>query len=104
LQRRITLVNAAFLLVTTAWFAGADAAPANPTAPTVTTAAPMAAPIGGSCCGGSGSSYGGSYGGGGCGCCEAVQCCKPSCLDKLRARFQRNSCCECNTCSTCATT
>jgi hypothetical protein len=100
-------VNAAFLIVTTAWFAGADAAPATTAAPAVPPTAPVAAPMGGSCCGGGGGSYGGAYGGayggsGGCGCCEAVQCCKPSCLQRLKAKFQKNCCCE--SCNTCATT
>ncbi len=91
LQRRITLVNAAFLLVTTAWFA-ADAAPAKP-APVVSSAPVASASVSG-CCGSTSS----------CGC-ESDCCCKPSLMQRLKARFQRDKCCECNSCgSSCGTT
>ena len=110
-------MNAAFLLVTTAWFAGADPAPATTAAPAASAAgavasAPIAGAVGtgigtGGCCGGAGyggAAYGGGYGGG-CGCGCEVQCCKPSCMQRLKARMHRNNCCECcNTCNTCATT
>lgn len=116
-QRRITLVNAAFLLVTTAWFAGADAAPAAAAAPAasaVTAPATIGTPItsgvaggvvGGSCGGGGGAGCSSGCGGD-CGCgCETDCCCKPSCLQRLMARCHRNKCCDCcNTCNTCATT
>jgi hypothetical protein len=88
LQRRITLVNAAFLLVTTAWFAGADPAPATHAAPAGSVAS---APVAGGC-------YGGATCNDGCGCCDC--CCKPSLLQRLRARKCCNSCDCCNTCAT----
>lgn len=106
LQRRITLVNAAFLLVTTAWFAGADPAPAATAAPAATSAGAVSStPLTGAvssgalgtsgCCGGAYS--GGGYGGG-CGC-QNECCCRQSCLQRLKARFHNNCCCEtCNTC------
>jgi hypothetical protein len=94
LQRRITLVNAAFLLVTTAWFAGADPAPAATAAPAAPLAAGVAStPLGGvgvgsGCCGGAG--YGGAgYGG----CCE--QCCRMGFLARHRAKKCCNTGCEC---------
>jgi|GEM_PF-3557960 hypothetical protein len=89
LQRRITLVNAAFLLVTTAWFAGADPAPATSAAH---PGAVASAPVAGGCCGGAACTDN-------CGCCDC--CCKPSLWQRLRARRCCN-CCEC--CDTCATT
>ena len=61
-------MNAAFLLLTTAWVAGADAKPAP--APAVASTSTCAAD-----------------------CCD-----KPSLLDKLRAKFQRNDCCEAPKC------
>jgi hypothetical protein len=93
-------VNAAFLLVATAWATGADAAP-TPAAPTVAApvaAAPIASAPGGSCCGGGGGC------GGGCGssCCDTCCnecCCKPSLFERLSARFRKSSCCDC--CDTC---
>ncbi len=86
-------MNAAFLLVTTAWFAGADPALTTTTAPAATSggavaSAPLTGALGtGGCCGG------GAYSGvgGGCGC--EVQCCKQGCLQKLKARMHRNNCC-----------
>jgi len=67
-------VNAAFLLVTTAWL-GADAAPAAKAAP-----APAPAPVA-------------------AGCCD--DCGRQSCLDKLRSKFSRHGCgCE-KSCDTC---
>jgi hypothetical protein len=102
-------VNAAFLLVTTAWFAGADAAPSATAAPATTTPATVVAPGavgaagalgGGSCCGG-----GAAYGGGCCDSCCDTCCAKQGCLAKMKARMHRNSCCDCcNTCNTCGTT
>jgi hypothetical protein len=97
-------VNAAFLLVTTAWFAGADPVPtatgvpgatgaASANAAITSTAAPYgAASAGGSCCGGS------TYGGSGA-CCETC-CQKQGCFARLKARMKRNNCCE-NTCNSC---
>ena len=71
-------MNAAFLLLTTAWLAGADA-------PAGTAPAP-AAPTAGYC-------------GGGCGsCCNTCcDCCceKESCLQKLMKRFHHKDCCDC---------
>jgi hypothetical protein len=66
-------VNAAFLLVTTTWLAGADAAPTAPTTP-----APAAT----------------SSVSGGCGaCCDP--CAKESFFDKLKAKLHHGSdCCE----------
>ncbi|MCY2941903.1 MAG: hypothetical protein NTV50_09595 [Planctomycetota bacterium] len=55
-------MNAAFLLLTTAWVAGADAAPAA--APAVTSTSS----------------------------CDSTCCDKPSLLDKLRARFAKDCC------------
>jgi hypothetical protein len=82
-------VNAAFLLVTTAWLAGADtAAPAAKPAP-LPAAAPVAtAPVVSTADGNCGGSCGG-----GCGesCCESG----PSFFERLKARFHHNSCgCE----------
>ena len=103
-------MNAAFLLVTTAWFAGADPVPATTgattgatgaasanAAMTSTTVAPYgAASAGGSCCGG------GTYGGSGA-CCET--CCeKQGCFARLKARMKRNNCCCQDTCNTCGST
>lgn len=87
-------MNAAFLLVTTAWFAGADPAPATSAAPHAGAVA--STPVGGGCCGGS-SGCANSC----CDCCDS--CCKPSLLQRLRARrCCQTNCCEC--CDTCATT
>lgn len=90
-------MNAAFLLVTSAWLAGqAPAVEAPKTiapapAPAITA---HAAPIAQGC-------------GGGCGSCETSccdSCSKPSLMDRLRARFKKNDCCDsCNTCSSCST-
>ncbi len=55
-------MNAAFLLLTTAWVAGADAAPAAAPAVTSTSA------------------------------CNSTCCDKPSLLDKLRAKFAKDCC------------
>ena len=55
-------MNAAFLLLTTAWVAGADAAPAA--APAVTSTSS----------------------------CDSACCDKPSLLDKLRAKFAKDCC------------
>jgi hypothetical protein len=93
-------VNAAFLLVATAWATGADAAPpaAAPTAAAPVAAAPIAAAPNGSCCGGGGGC------GGGCGCdsCCNECCCKPSLCERIKAHFHKCSCCDtCDTCGGC---
>ena len=86
-------MNAAFLLVTTAWFAGADPAPATPATPHAGAVA--STPVGG-CCGGAGCADS-------CGCCDCC-CSKPGLLQRLFAR-RCNSCDCCNTCcDSCATT
>src|SRR5262245_21729813 len=79
------LVNAAYLLLTSAWMAGADPAPAAPAA-----AAPVVST--GSCCGGCSTSCGND-------------CCRPSLFDRLRSWGRRNNCCDsgCNRCNTCNT-
>ena len=82
------LVNAAFLLVTTAWIAGADAkvdakAPATPPAPMVAT--PVYSVGTGGC---------GAGGCGGCGC-DSCGCESGGLLSKLRARFHRGNDCGC---------
>jgi hypothetical protein len=77
-------VNAAFLMLTTAWLAGADAAPTPPAPP----APVVSAPIGGGC-------------GGGCGCATDACCEKPKLLDRIKAKFHKNDCgcgCEAPTC------
>ena len=68
-------MNAAFLLVTTAWLAGAD----QPAAPAAKADPPAATS---SCCGG-----------------DCGGCCGHGFLERLRGLFQRNNCCEssCNT-------
>jgi hypothetical protein len=78
-------VNAAYLMLTTAWLAGADPAPA-PAAP----AAPVvSAPIGGGC-------------GGGCGCATDACCEKEGFFAKLKAKFHKNDCgCGCEQAPTC---
>lgn len=93
-------MNAAFLLVTTAWLAGADAAPAAPAAAPATTSA---------CCGNPCDSCGGAHAwkskfsgmfNHGCGCessCKSsCDTCHVSVFDKLKARM--HSCNDCNTC------
>jgi hypothetical protein len=81
-------VNAAFLLVTTAWFAGADANPTKPPEkiknPPVTNTAPLA--TGGSC--------GGGDCGGDCGC-DACDECGHGLRHKLRGLFRRHNDCDC---------
>jgi hypothetical protein len=93
-------VNAAFLLVTTAWFAGAEAAPATTAAPAATSAGTvMSTPLTGAV--GTGAhGAGGCCGGTDCGCGNEC-CCKVGFLQKLRARFQRNNCCCETTCCGC---
>jgi hypothetical protein len=83
-------VNAAFLLVATAWATGADA---PPPAAAQAPAAPVAAVPNGSCCGGGC--------GGGCGCdsCCNDCCCKPSLCERIKAHFHKSCCCDC--CDTC---
>ncbi len=94
-------MNAAFLLVTTAWLAGADpalaAAPAKPApvpvaAPAPLMPAPIAAPAGDDGCG--------------CdSCCE--ECGGHKLFGKLKGMFHRGHGCEescgCDTCNTCET-
>lgn len=81
-------MNAAFLLMTTTWLAGADPAPAA-----AAPAAPVAsAPAGGACCGG-------NCGGGCCDSCCDTCCEKQGCLQKLMSRFHHKSCCDC--CDSC---
>jgi hypothetical protein len=112
-------VNAAFLLVTTAWLAGADAAPQAPAQQAPTQQAPTqqaptqqgpvisSAPY--SHGGGGGYGYnGGGYGynGGSCGCSScgcADTCCEEheSFLHRCFSRFHHTSDC-CDTCNTCA--
>ncbi len=83
-------MNAAFLLVTTAWIAGADAPP--PAAPP-----PAAAPVysvgHGGCAGGGCGTCGGCTTCGGCdSCCESE-----GLLSKLKGLFHRNDCgCGCD--------
>jgi len=91
-------VNAAFLLVTTAWFAGADAAAPAKAAPAPAPAPAAVAPAS-SCCGGNS------------GTCDTGcdSCCKESLFSKLKGHFHKScDCCEtcapaptCNTCDTC---
>lgn len=70
-------MNAAYLLLTSAWMAGADAAPVAPAA-----AAPVVST--GSCCGG------------GCAtsCDPCANRCGPNLFERLRSRFHRNDCCD----------
>src|SRR5438270_4739362 len=72
----VSLVNAAYLLLTSAWLAGADAAPA---APAPVASAPVVAS--GSCCGG----------GGGCSSCassgDTCGCEKVKFWDKWKGKF-----------------
>lgn len=98
-------MNAAFLLVTTAWLAG-DVPPAAgaPVAAPAPAAAPISAPvtsapIGGSC--------GGSCGAADCGCCQSEGF-LGRCKHRLSGLFNRGSSCgcdscgsSCNTCNTC---
>jgi hypothetical protein len=91
-------VNAAFLLVTTAWFAGADPAPAATAAPAAplggaVSSAPMGGMGTGGCCGAA--AYGSGFADG-CGCCQP--CCKMGFLARHRAKKCCNSCECCNTC------
>jgi len=81
-------MNAAFLLVTTVWLAGADPVPekAPPPAPAPATAAP-AAPAPAPCAG--------------CGACGS--CCESEgFLAKLRARFHKDTCDTCAPAPCCA--
>lgn len=102
-------MNVAFLLVTSAWLTGFDPVPAPPVAAPPGPVAPAIAPApgfvpgpiaGGSCPGGN---CGGTHGYEGCGCDNAC-CCKPSCLDRIRALFHHKKCNSCDTCSSCAPT
>jgi hypothetical protein len=90
----VSLVNAAYLLLTSAWLAGADAAPAAPApaAPAPVASAPVVAS--GSCCGG-------GCGGGGCSsCADTCGCEKVKFWDKWRAKFHKD--CGCETSCGCA--
>lgn len=72
-------MNAAFLLVTTAWLAGADAPVAKPAPAPAPAVAPAACGAScGSCCNDCGS------------CCED----KPGLFARLCARFKKNDCCD----------
>jgi hypothetical protein len=86
-------VNAAFLLVTTAWFAGADAAPIKPAEKMPAPAA--AAVVDGGCCGG-------GCGTSDCGCEKEGFLAK--CRNKMKGLFNRNKCgCEAApSCGSCA--
>jgi hypothetical protein len=80
-------VNAAFLLVTTAWIAGADAAP--PPAPAAKAAAPVySVGTAGGC---------GAAGCGGCSSCGCDSCCESEgFFSRLKGHFHRSSCdCGC---------
>lgn len=101
-------MNAAFLLVTSTWLVGGQAAPPAPPpgAPTAPPAQMAPAPSygsGGSC--GSCSSCGG---GSSCGSCGSSCGCeeKPSFLERLKGRFHRDRDCGCAAapapCQTCA--
>ena len=68
-------MNAAFLVLTTAWLAGAEAAPAAPPKNPPATAAPA-----GSCSGSCGA------------CCDS--CGRERLIDRLRSRFHRGDCCD----------
>jgi hypothetical protein len=110
-------VNAAFLLVTTAWLAGADAGDKpeqlkNPPKTQPGAGTPTAPLIGGGYAGGG---YAGGSGGCGCtsgdcgSCCDGGDMCGCESgghrlLGKLRGMFRRSSCgCE-STCDTCPST
>ena len=81
-------MNAAFLLVTTAWIAGADTAPANPPparvvpAPVYSVGTPGTA----GCCGGAST---------GCGGCDSCGCEKEGFFSRLKGRFHRHNDCDC---------
>lgn len=103
-------MNAAFVLVTSAWLAGADPEPVAPPkgAPPAAMAAPAPAPaaaFAGGCGCSSGGSYGGYYGGigcgGGCGSYSACgSCCdSPSFFSRLKGRFSHGDSCGCGTAS-----
>jgi hypothetical protein len=95
------LVNAAFLLVTSAWFTCQ-----TPTTPPATAPAGAPAPVIGTGPAITSSSLG--CGGGGCGAtgydgCGCDSGCGSSWGGKLRGLFHRNSCNTCDTCNTCNT-
>jgi hypothetical protein len=99
-------VNAAILLVATAWAGGADPAPAaHPTPAPAHAPVYATAPVYGAC-NGCGHGHYGYFDGG---CCED-ECDRPSFFERLCARFRHrdDDCCEttcdtCNTCDTCDT-
>lgn len=82
-------MHAVFVLMTSAWMAGADPAP-PPAAP------PVAAPAAGACCGG------------GCGGCGDVCCEKEGFFHKCRKKFghrhKKDDCCETSCCGTASIT
>jgi hypothetical protein len=83
-------VNAAFLLVTSAWLAGGDAAAAAPAA----TAAPIVSSASCSSCGGSSNC--------GCNSCDSgCGCEKEGFFARLRAKFSRGGECGCEQASSC---
>jgi hypothetical protein len=85
----VSIVNAAFLLVTTAWLAGADQAPPKPAPAPAPAPAVVGAP--------------GSYGyADGCnsGCNNDCGGCGHSCFGKLKGLFHRGGDC-CNDCNGC---
>lgn len=81
-------MNAAFLLVTTAWLAGSGPAPSHGVIQT-------------SCCGGGHAAVASSGCGGGCGSSwESADCCKPGLIQRLRDKIFRRDCGGCDTCAT----
>ena len=74
-------MNATFVLLTTAWLSGAEAAPhaPPPAAPAVTAASSA------------------------CDCACDDGCCKESWFSKLKRKWGRKHCDECDTCNTCNT-
>lgn len=97
------------MLMATAWLAAQDPAAAaqTPAAPAATPAPVTSAPAApvhsapvvstGGCCGGTATAYAPYYGGD-CGCYDPCAC-KPTLLDRLRAKFARPSC-GCDPCHT----
>jgi hypothetical protein len=82
-------VNAAYLVLTTAWLAGdAPAAPAPPPAAPV-----VSAPIGGGCGGGCGSATDA--------CCEDQCGGKQGLFGRLKAKFKKGNACGCEAAPTC---
>jgi hypothetical protein len=86
-------VNAAFVMLTSAWMAGADPVPAAPAAP----AAPVVSTSMGACNGGYGG-YGCGSTAGDCGCEHQRQ----RLCDRLKGMFKRGNNCGCESAPTCA--